>query len=111
MVVGKVLYIHHFGLLGLGLKSTPQTQIFKRIEEERLSLLATYNTVIVVDWIYVFKWEAMVSDCKTEITLMEKKILYFKGRKREIARRKYLSLLKSCSKECGLEEPIYFDRR
>ena len=66
---------------------------------------------MMVDWIYVFKWEEMVSDCKTKITLMEKEILYFTGRKRERARRRYLKLLKSCSKECGLEEPVYFDRR
>jgi hypothetical protein len=57
------------------------------------------------------RWEDRVSDCKTKITLMEKEILYFTGREREAARRKYLKLLKSCSKECGLEEPIYINRR
>ena len=51
-----------------------------------------------------------MSDCKTKIALMEKEILYFVGRKRERARRKYVKLLKSCSKECGLEEPIYIKR-
>jgi hypothetical protein len=48
---------------------------------------------------------------KLEEELMEKEILYFEGRRREIARRKYLRLLRSCSKECGLEEPIYIKRR
>jgi hypothetical protein len=42
---------------------------------------------------------------------MEREILYFTGRKRERARRKYLRLIKSCSKECGLEDPIYLKRK
>jgi hypothetical protein len=52
-----------------------------------------------------------LSDCEKRIEVMEKEILYFTGRKRVLARRKYLRLLKSCSKECRLEEPIYLERR
>jgi hypothetical protein len=45
-----------------------------------------------------------------EIELMEKEIVYFKGKKRERTRKKYLQLLRSCGKNCSLDEPIYFDR-
>jgi hypothetical protein len=53
----------------------------------------------------------LLSNCEKRIEVMEKEILYFTGRKRERARRKYLRLIKSCSKECGLEDPIYLKRR
>ena len=46
---------------------------------------------------------------RCEIELMEKEILYFTGRKR--ARSKYLRLLRSCGKECKIDEPIYLERR
>ena len=44
------------------------------------------------------------------VDLMEKETLYFTGRKRAIARRKYLRLLKLCGKNCYFGEPVYFDR-
>ena len=47
---------------------------------------------------------------KTEIEIMEKEIVYFKGKKRERARKAYLRLLRSCGKNCNLEEPIYLHR-
>ena len=47
---------------------------------------------------------------KTVIELMEKEILYFKGRKRLLARRKYMRLLRACGKNCGLDEPVYINR-
>jgi len=47
---------------------------------------------------------------KFEIEMMEKEILYFKGKKRERAKRKYYSLLQSCGTTCGLGEPIYLKR-
>jgi hypothetical protein len=47
---------------------------------------------------------------KSEIELMEKKILYLSGRKRARAKNKYLKLLRSYRKECGLEKPIYLKR-
>jgi hypothetical protein len=47
---------------------------------------------------------------RCEIDLMEKEILYFTGRKRAVARRKYLKLLRSCGEECKLDEPIYLKR-
>ena len=47
---------------------------------------------------------------KSQIELMEKEIVLLKGRKRAEARMAYLRFLKSRSKECGLEEPIYIKR-
>jgi hypothetical protein len=47
---------------------------------------------------------------KLEIEMMEKEILYFKGMKRESAKRAYYRLLTSCGEECGLKEPIYLKR-
>jgi len=49
-------------------------------------------------------------ELKSQIELMEKEILRLKGRKRAEVRMQYLGLLKSCGKECGLEEPIYIKR-
>jgi hypothetical protein len=48
---------------------------------------------------------------RCEIDLMEKEILYFTGKKRALARRKYLRLLRLCNEECKLNEPIYLRRR
>jgi hypothetical protein len=45
-----------------------------------------------------------------QIELMEKEILYFKGRKRERAKQRYILLLRSCGKNCSLDKPIYLDR-
>jgi hypothetical protein len=45
---------------------------------------------------------------KLEIELMEKEILYYTGRKRAKAKRKYIRLLKTCKE---LEKPIYLVRR
>ena len=47
---------------------------------------------------------------ETEIELMEKEILYLTGKKRERAKQKYLQLLRSCGKNCSLEQPLYLDR-
>jgi hypothetical protein len=47
---------------------------------------------------------------KAEIEIMEKEIVYFRGRKRERARKAYLRLLRSCGKNCNLDEPIYLQR-
>ncbi len=52
-----------------------------------------------------------MSDCKERVQLMEKDIVYLTGRKRVLARRKYFTLLKSCRKECGLDDPIYLERK
>ncbi len=49
-------------------------------------------------------------ELKTRIELLEKEIFQLKGRERAEARTEYLRLLKSCSKEFGLEEPIYIMR-
>ena len=47
---------------------------------------------------------------KIQIDFMEKEILYFKGKKRENAKKAYYRLLRSCGKSCSLDEPIYLDR-
>jgi hypothetical protein len=47
---------------------------------------------------------------KIQADLMEKEILYFKGLSRRKAKKKYLRLLLSCPKICGLEEPVYLKR-
>ncbi len=47
---------------------------------------------------------------KLEIEMMEKEILYFKGKKRESAKKAYFKLLRSCGKNCNLDEPIYLKR-
>jgi hypothetical protein len=54
--------------------------------------------------------EKSKEELKSKIELLEKEILRLKGRKRDEARVEYLRLLKSCGKECGLEEPIYIRR-
>jgi len=47
---------------------------------------------------------------KLEIELMEKEILYFKGKKRLRAKRAYHRLLQECDKTCELDKPIYLKR-
>ena len=49
-------------------------------------------------------------DLKSQIELMEKEILKLTGNERAQARLEYYNLLKSYSKECGLEKPIYLIR-
>ena len=49
-------------------------------------------------------------ELKSQIESLEKEILHLKVRKRAEVRMEYLRLLKSCGKECGLEEPIYIRR-
>lgn len=50
------------------------------------------------------------NDVKLQIELMEKEIIKLTGKDRAQARLEYYNLLKSYSKECGLEEPIYIIR-
>ena len=47
---------------------------------------------------------------KFEIEMMEKEILYFKGKRRLRAKRAYFKLLRTCGKKCALEKPIYLKR-
>ena len=47
---------------------------------------------------------------RCQVDLMEKEIIYLKGRRRIAARRAYYRLLQSCVKTCGLNEPIYLKR-
>jgi hypothetical protein len=49
-------------------------------------------------------------ELKSRIELMEKEILKLTGKDRAQARLEYHNLLRSYSKECGLEEPIYLIR-
>ena len=54
--------------------------------------------------------EKQKHNLKSRIDLMEKEILNLTGNERAQARTEYQKLLKSYSKECGLEEPIYLIR-
>ena len=54
--------------------------------------------------------EKQKQSVKTRIALMEKEIFHLDGNKRAKARVEYHRLLKSYSKECGLDEPIYLKR-
>jgi len=47
---------------------------------------------------------------KSRIAMIEKEILNLTGNERDKAVIEYHKLLKSYSKECGLEEPIYLIR-
>lgn len=47
---------------------------------------------------------------KTQIDLMEKEIIYFKGKKRENAKRAYNRLLRICGHYCLSDEPIFLYR-
>jgi hypothetical protein len=53
------------------------------------------------------KREAM----RMEVEIMEKEILYLKGRRRERAKQAYHKLLKACGSTCGLDESIYLRRK
>ena len=54
--------------------------------------------------------EKQKHDIKSRIEIMEKELLRLRGTDREKASIEYHKFLKSCSKECGLEEPIYLIR-
>ena len=54
--------------------------------------------------------EKQKRDLKSRIALMEKEIFHLTGNERAKARNEYHKLLKSYSKECGLDEPIYLKR-
>jgi hypothetical protein len=47
---------------------------------------------------------------KIEIEIMEKEILYLKGKRRARAKRAYYRLLQSCGSTCGLDKPVYLMR-
>jgi hypothetical protein len=48
---------------------------------------------------------------KCQVDLMEKEIIYFRGWKREKARKAYFKLLLSCGTLCELEDPIFLKRK
>ena len=47
---------------------------------------------------------------KLAVTLIEKETVYFTGKKRTLARKKYRTLLRICGKNCQFDEPIYLER-
>ena len=49
-------------------------------------------------------------ELKSQIELMEKEYVFLKGSERAQVRMKYLMLLKSYGKQCGLDEPLYIMR-
>ena len=48
---------------------------------------------------------------KKKIEIMEKEILYLKGKKREKAKKAYYKPLQECGVRCGLDESIYIKDR
>ena len=46
----------------------------------------------------------------SQLDLMEKEILYFKGKNRENARKVYYRLLHLCGNSCFIDEPIFLLR-
>ena len=54
--------------------------------------------------------EEQKHDLKSRIAVMEKEMFRLTGNERAKARVEYHKLLKSYSKECGLDEPIYLKR-
>jgi hypothetical protein len=60
-----------------------------------------------LEWIVLSEKKEAI---KFEIEMMEKEILYFKGKKRLRAKKAYYRLLQSCGKQCALEESIYLKR-
>ena len=47
---------------------------------------------------------------KLAVELIEKETVYFTGKKRALARKKYRKLLRACGKNCQVDEPIYITR-
>jgi hypothetical protein len=47
---------------------------------------------------------------RIEVEIMEREILYLRGKRRARARRAYYRLLKACGSICGLDESIYLMR-
>ena len=47
---------------------------------------------------------------KLAVTLIEKETVYFTGKRRTLARKKYRTLLRICGKNCQIDEPIYLER-
>jgi hypothetical protein len=47
---------------------------------------------------------------KLAVRLIEKETVYFTGKRRNLARKKYQALLKSLEKNCPIDEPIYLQR-
>ena len=47
---------------------------------------------------------------KLAVELIEKETVYFTGKKRAFARKKYRRLLRLCGKKCQFDEPIYITR-
>ena len=72
-------------------------------------VIRSYNNVICGKIVFLRRGE-LLSACEKRIEIMEKEILYYAGRKRVLARRRYFRLLKSCNKEVRLEKPIYLKR-
>jgi hypothetical protein len=54
--------------------------------------------------------EGRKEELKSQIELMEKEYVFLKGSERAQVRMKYLMLVKSYGKQCGLDEPLYIMR-
>ena len=47
---------------------------------------------------------------RVAVELIEKETVYFTGKKRTLARKKYRALLRVCGKKCQIDEPVYLER-
>lgn len=47
---------------------------------------------------------------KLAVKLIEKETVYFTGKRRNLARKKYRALVKLCGKNFQIDEPIYLKR-
>ena len=47
---------------------------------------------------------------KLAVKLIEKETVYFTGKRRNLARKKYQTLVRLYGKNCQLDEPIYLER-
>jgi hypothetical protein len=47
---------------------------------------------------------------KLAVTLIEKETVYFTGKRRTLARKKYRTLIRLCEKDFQIDKPIYIER-
>ena len=47
---------------------------------------------------------------KLAVTLIEKETVYFTGKRRTLARKKYRTRIRLCEKDFQIDEPIYIER-
>lgn len=77
------------------------------------NFLSYYNTVInyiCFAALWGAKWVDNQEAIKCAVDLMEIETLYFSGKQKALARRKYFRLLKMCGKKCNFGDSIFLKR-